>query len=369
MTSAPTSTILGEALPRLAALPRAGLLGAPTPVQPLAGLAQVYVKRDDLTAADYGGNKIRKLDFLLGEARRDGCGAVLAFGYAGSNFVAATAWHARKLGLSTLAGLLPQCPAAYVVGNLSVSLHCGAELFVGGSPATLAATAVARSLRRLAREGRAPRWMAPGGSNALGALGFVEAAFELRRQIDAGELPAPRSLYVPFSSMGTVAGLVTGLALAGLPTQVIAVQVVGETLAGRARLGRLLADLAVLLRRHGVAVPEAETLLARVVIRTEFYGGEYACRTDAAAAAVARFTAAAGARADSAYTGKALACLYADAATRNLAAPALYWHTFSATALPPGVPLAPASAAPHALRHHWTLERAGLHGLPLLCSH
>ncbi|NGY06268.1 1-aminocyclopropane-1-carboxylate deaminase/D-cysteine desulfhydrase [Solimonas terrae] len=343
---------LADAFPRLAALPRAGLIARATPIEPLAAVDGVHVKRDDLSAADYGGNKIRKLDFLLADAVARRRRELTVFGYAGSNFVAATSWHARKLGLHTIAGLLPQRAADYVVDNLSISLHCGSTLFVRDRDAALAAEALARTLRSLVA-GRLPYWIPPGGSNALGALGFVDAAFELRAQIDADLMPRPAALYVPFSSMGTVAGLCVGLALAGLPVPIMAVQVVGDRHAGRTALLRLLSRLVTLLKRYGVVVAEPERLLAGVTIRSEFFGGEYARATPAVDDAIDRFVTASGARADSAYSGKALACLYADLLRPGRRAPMLYWHTFSASALPPDVSRASAGQAPPALRCYW----------------
>src|SRR5882724_8094328 len=177
---------LFDQYPRLGeAHPVAGLLTGPTPVEPLAGADGVFIKHDDLTASDYGGNKIRKLDFLLADIRARGRKTAMAFGYAGSNFVAATAWHGRKLGLNTIAGLLPQVPADYIADNLSVSLATGARLFVRDTQPALIAEAAVRSAAAWAREGVAPVWIPPGGSNAIGALGFVNAGLELRQQIDA----------------------------------------------------------------------------------------------------------------------------------------------------------------------------------------
>ena len=75
-----------------------GLL-RPTPLESAAGLADTWIKRDDRSAEGYGGNKIRKLDFVLAEARDRRRPAIVCFGYAGSNFVAATAWHARAVGI------------------------------------------------------------------------------------------------------------------------------------------------------------------------------------------------------------------------------------------------------------------------------
>lgn len=325
---------LFDAHPRLAVLPRAGIFLTPTPVQALPGSEGTWVKRDDLSNSEFGGNKIRKLDLLLGEARAQRRRCLLAFGYSGSNFVAATAWHGRRLGLDTIGLLLPQADAPYVADNLATCAAAGAKLALGNSSAGLVSQALARSLRRLVTQGRWPYWMPPGGSTPLGALGFVNAAYELRAQIEAGLCPEPERITVAFSSMGTVAGLAIGLALAGLRSRVVAVQVVSTQFASRAKLDRLIAQTQALLRRYDPAIPARA---APVEIRTEFYGQDYAVPTAATRAAMQRFQTASGARSDSAYSGKALAGLYADLA-QGLAGPSLYWHTFNAGGRPGGVP-------------------------------
>jgi 1-aminocyclopropane-1-carboxylate deaminase/D-cysteine desulfhydrase-like pyridoxal-dependent ACC family enzyme len=340
-----------EALPRLRQrAPVAGLLAAATPVQPLEG-ARVWLKRDDLTAPDYGGNKVRKLDFLLAGALEAGARELVCFGYAGSNFVAATAWHGRKLGLSTLGFLLPQVPADYVADNLAVSLHCGAELRLRRARTGVAAAALARSARSLLLRGRHPFWIPPGGSSPAGVLGFVNAALELARQVRDGELPEPDFIYVPFSSMGTVAGLAIGAVLAGLGARIMAVQVVDAGLAGRAKLATLIAAT---LRELGEGLLAVEPVLERVTLRTEFYGGEYARATPAARSAIVRFQAGSGARADSAYSGKALAALYADLDAGLLKnSHALYWHTFNRHGRPAEVRLPRPGTVPRALRRYF----------------
>jgi D-cysteine desulfhydrase len=331
---------LFDAFPRLGVFPRAGLLDGVTAVQRMPGLDGVWIKRDDLSAADFGGNKIRKLDLLLAQAQADGRRELLAFGYSGSNFVAATAWHGRKLGLTTQAVLLPQADAPYVADNLATGLHAGAQLYLAHSTGAAVARAALLSALSLLRRGHAPLWIPPGGSSPLGALGFVNAAFELKAQIDAGLMPAPARLYVAFSSMGTVAGLAIGLALAGLPTRIEAVQVVGQAFASESKLDRLVGRTLRLLRRTDPSACPAR--IAEVRIRNEFYGSGYALASPSAKASMQRFEAATGARSDSAYSGKAIAALYADHDTGRLQAPALYWHTFNAHGRPPGVdPLPP----------------------------
>ena len=224
--------------------------------------------------------------------------------------------------------LLPQADAPYVADNLATSRAAGAELAFGRSTAGLVAQAVARSARRLIGQGRWPYWMPPGGSTPLGALGFVNAAFELRAQIDAQLCPEPERIYVAFSSMGTVAGLAIGLALAGLRSRVVAIQVVSDRFASRGKLDALIGRTQQLLRQLDPAIP---AMTAPVEIRTEFFGSDYAVPTEATKAAMQVFEESTGARSDSAYSGKALAGFYADTNAAE-SGTTLYWHTFNVRA-------------------------------------
>lgn len=346
-----------EAHPRLAAaLPVAGLLRGATPVTPLPDGSGVFLKRDDLSAADYGGNKIRKLDFLLAGARQRGARELVVFGYAGSNFVAATAWHGRRLGLHTIGYLLPQFPAGYVADNLRVGLHAGAELLLAPSTAALARAAALRSVRGLVRHGRWPVWIPPGGSSPLGVVGYVNAALELRRQVQAGELPEPDDIYVAFSSMGTVAGLALGLELARMRSRIVAVQVVDRRFCSPEKLRRLLDRSGKFLQRLAPDLRFGAAAQERIRVRTEFLGAEYGRPTEATRAAMQRF-AVSGAQADSAYSGKALACLYHDLDAGTLRGKSvLFWHTFNGHGLPPGVGRGSPAHVPAGLETYFVRE-------------
>ena len=115
---------LFERYPGLAAWPVAGIAALPTPLEALPGLdgelglAGITVKRDDLTNATYGGNKVRKLDLLLGRALADGCRSVITFGAYGSNHALATAVHAASLGLEPHVVLSPQAPGPFAAATL-----------------------------------------------------------------------------------------------------------------------------------------------------------------------------------------------------------------------------------------------------------
>lgn len=343
---------LFAAWPKLAdRLPVAGLLAGPTPVVALE--PGVHVKRDDLSAPDFGGNKVRKLDFLLADAQAGAARELLTFGYAGSNFVAATAWHGRKVGLRTVAYLLPQPAHEYSGTNLAVGLAAGAELHVLPNSAVIGVAAVLRSAGALLRHGTAPAWIPPGGSSPKGVVGFVNAAFELKAQVEAGQLPQPDAIYVPFSSMGTVAGLALGCELAHLRARIEAIQVAPDRYASWPKLERLVRETEEWLRRLAPSLPQTRAL-ERVRIRKEFLGPGYAQAIPEGTAAMQRFRAAGGERADPTYTGKALAALYHDLAVGRLRGQAaLYWHTLSARALPDGVRRPAAADVPSALRPYF----------------
>ena len=166
-------------------LPYVALGEFPTPIIRLErlgrdiGLDQLYVKNDGLSGRVFGGNKIRKLEFTLGQALRVGAKEVMTFGAAGSNHALATAVCARQVGLRSISLLTPQPNARYVQRNLLMSYHCGAELHHYPNRRLRALGARLQLLRHRLLTGRYPLVIPPGGSSPLGVMGFVNAAFEL----------------------------------------------------------------------------------------------------------------------------------------------------------------------------------------------
>jgi 1-aminocyclopropane-1-carboxylate deaminase/D-cysteine desulfhydrase-like pyridoxal-dependent ACC family enzyme len=204
----------------------------PTPVEPvpelarLLGLRSFFVKRDDISGCAYGGNKVRKLEFLLGQALAESRRAVITFGAVGSNHVRATAVYGGQLGLQVHAVLAPQLSTPYLEANLLADREAGAHLhFVDSMSQALRRGAELRDEITL-RDGVEPFVIPFGGTNARGTIGFVNAAIELHGQIEAGALPEPDFVYLPYGSTGTASGLAIGLAAVGLRTCVVGVRVV-----------------------------------------------------------------------------------------------------------------------------------------------
>lgn len=328
-----------------AGLPHVDLCDLPTPVTSAARAGQelgidLYVKHDDATAADYGGNKPRKLEFLLAQAVAAGAREVLTFGFAGSNHATATAVYAQRVGLGSISMLLVQPPEQYVRDNLLISHAAGAELHHHRGVPSLAADLALVMVAHRFRHGRFPHTIPAGGSSPVGVTGFVNAAFELRGQVEAGLLPEPSAIYTAMGSMGTAAGLALGLRAAGLKSQVVAVRVVEDRWAGWKKLATLHSKTGAFLRSIDPGFPVDELRPSSLMIREGFLGDGYGHFTAAGANATALLRDLEGIELDGTYSAKAFAALCEDARSGGLAGePVLFWDTNNPR------PLRPAAAA------------------------
>jgi D-cysteine desulfhydrase len=328
---------LAARFPTLAArLPRLALGEFPTPLDEhgwlagQSGPAALLVKRDDLSGVTYGGNKVRKLEYLLADARAQGCDAVLTYGSVGSNHALATSLYARQLGLACYAVLLDQPPTPKVAAILRWHLALGTRLvyaasFARSGPAAAAAMA--------AHPGGAARvydipW---GGSNWLGSVGFVNAALELADQCTAMHCRPPEFIYLPAGTLGTVLGLCLGLALAGLDdVRMVAARVVPGKSSALDRLAGAAGELNQRLRALDPTIPLVGDPLRMLELRDEFLGAGYADETPAALGAVADAASRCGLKLEGTYSGKAWACLRHDAASGRLSGRrVLFWNTYS----------------------------------------
>ncbi len=323
---------LGERVPRvmLASLPtpviRRGWPGNPD--------RSVWIKRDDLSSPLYGGNKIRKLEFLLGRALSENRKAVMTFGVVGSNHVLATARCSKKLGLACIAILSRQPRTSYLPANLAAVARSGAKTCDYPNIGEQAAAAVTELRREKKRAGIYPLIIPAGGSNATGATGFVNAAFELRMQIDQGLLPEPAFIYMAMGTIGSVAGLGLGLAAAGLNSRIIAVKVVDDSVANPRVLKSLWRRTVMRLRKYDENFPDLPFDPERFDVREQYLGAGYARGTPEGLQAIA-IGGKLGLRLEGTYTGKTLAAMNDDLADPNFAAYTLFWNTANSRALPP----------------------------------
>ena len=293
-----------------------------------SGNRSLSVKHDDQTSNIYGGNKVRKLEYILQRAQDRGAERIATFGAVGSNHALATAIFAREFGLDCTCFLAHQRRTPNIPRTLNMHLELGTELVrYGGGVDRL------ELFRRYLQNRRT--WVIPlGGTCWLGAVGFVNAGLELAAQIDSGELETPDRLYIANGTMGSVAGLAIGIAIAGLPIEIHAVRVADNRFAKREVLDRLMKKTTTLLNRLDPSIPLEAATRTRIIWRDDFYAGGYAAVDDATTYAVEYARDNLGLALDTTYTGKAMAALLHDLDVSSDGASTLFWNTYNSRPLP-----------------------------------
>ena len=238
----------------LSRFPRIALGHLPTPLERMDRMRALlgpecptlYVKRDDCTGLATGGNKTRKLEFLMGEALVQGANAVITFGAIQSNHARQTAAAAAKLGfycdLILVDMVLREGEAYRRSGNVLLDGILGARIHGVGADQSVAK--LQEVTAEHARAGRKAYVVPMGGSNAVGSLGYVAAFDEIATQARALDLNVDAIMFAT-SSGGTQAGLMVGAALAGSATRIMGVNVYKDNVADVAggKIGRYVESL------------------------------------------------------------------------------------------------------------------------------
>ena len=222
---------------------------------PSAPGGEVWVKDDGAYGSIYGGNKVRKLEWILPDAAARGRRTIVTVGALGTNHGLATALYARERGMRCAVALVDQPVDDHVRRQLVRLERSGARLYkTRGRLRTYAAAPWIMLRHADPRRLRLPYFLTVGGSTPVGCTGFVEAALELAEQVEEGVLPEPSHVVVPLGSGGTAAGLAAGLRLAGLRTRVVGIVVNDKTPVGASVVAKLASRTLDLLRRHGAPV-------------------------------------------------------------------------------------------------------------------
>lgn len=277
----------------------------------------LLAKRDDLSASALGGNKVRALELLLAGVGPDH--RLLTIGSTGSTHALAVALYGSRLGAVTEVVTWPQEENA-ISRETARRLLTRARVTAARSPvdAYLRAT-----LRRATRD---VHWIPAGGSCAPGVLGHASAALEFVAQRQREGLPLPAQVVVPLGSGGTAAGLLLGLAIAGVTTRVVGVRVVPRSVGNRWHVMRLARQgRALLARLSGEQVPGLDA--ERLEIAQDAYGGAYGRETEIARNAAQLLRVTGGPGLDGTYSAKA----FGHALARARGAPedsVLFWLTF-----------------------------------------
>ena len=316
--------------------PRTTLCHRPTPIEAMPRLGEalgglsLFIKRDDCTGLATGGNKTRKLEFLLGEALREGADMLVTHGAVQSNHVRQTAAAACRMGLKCHALLERRVqdagPGYETSGNVLLDKVFGTTIEYRPAGLDMNAEAAAAA-ERLRAEGHRPYFIPGGGSNATGALGYVDCAQEIVAHC-AGEDRDFDWIVTATGSTGTHAGLVAGLHALGSAMPVMGISV-------RQPQDKQIAAV------HGLAVKTAEKLgteappAAKVLVDDGYVGPGYGIPAESTLEAIAMTARTEGILLDPVYSAKGMAGLIG-LARQGVLKPTdrvLFLHTGGATAL------------------------------------
>lgn len=289
----------------------------PTPLEQVRlERGSFWIKRDDQSSPEYGGNKVRKLEFILAHARSIGARRLITAGAAGSHHALATTLFGRRSGFNVTLVLFPQPLTDHVREVLLMDRALGAQL---RWVSRMTSVPAGITLARMASWHERPFVVAPGGSDAHGTLGYVNAALELAQQA----AQPPQLVVAAAGTMGTVAGLAIGFELLQWPTRIAAIRITSRLVTNERALAALIRATCALLGRHGVAV-DPERAGARIELVHSQVGLGYGKSTEAAEAAIQLFGEL-NIQLEVSYTAKAAAELLARLQQPNV----LYWHTLS----------------------------------------
>jgi D-cysteine desulfhydrase len=297
----------------------------PTPVKAITELANnAWIKQDDLTHPNYGGNKIRKLDFILADIKRQQKKHVITFGATGTNAGVATAMMCYRNQLKCTVYLFEQPLSQTVKDNLALMQAYGAELIYCGS---LLKTVLSFYCSRY-RLHRDSYFLWAGCSNSVATFAYINAAFELKQQIDNQDLPEPEHIFVPVGSCSTLAGLTLGAKLCGLNSKVVGIRVAPAYLGPfpactEGEVNKVIKQAVTQMRSWGIGdlspIPDCS-------FSDEFYGKGYGIASKSSEQAISRFKEI-GIKLENTYTGKAAAAFIEQLDKSKK--PQLFWQTFN----------------------------------------
>ncbi|MFQ5832884.1 MAG: 1-aminocyclopropane-1-carboxylate deaminase/D-cysteine desulfhydrase [Candidatus Thorarchaeota archaeon] len=309
-------------------LPRIRLAHLPTPLQQMKNLGdsldlrELWIKRDDLTGISFGGNKTRKLEYVVGDAKDKGADTLVTVGAVQSNHCRQTAAVAAREGLRCILLLAGEEPQDYT-GNLLLNRLFGAEIkfFPDDSLMDLndRLSSVMETLQEL---GLQPYGIPTGAFMPVGSLGYINAMVELKEQCEASGF-TPERIIVAIGTGGTLAGMLIGTKVAELDLDVVGVTVLhnAQTTEKRVRemVSRTLHDYPDLL----------DSFEPKVIVDDRFVGQGYGILDDGVRSAIQMFAKMEGVVLDPVYTGKAGLALLRMALAGELSSetPTLFWHT------------------------------------------
>lgn len=309
-------------------------------------LSSLYIKDDSYTNEYFGGNKIRKLEYFIGEYLRENnytrIQRMVTLGFKGSNHCVSTSMVAKDMGCSCSVFLKDQHPAPYVDRNTQLHLKLGTHIWTDEHLECEKPFPSLEDLEPLVDSDEHVLWVPPGGTHPSSHWGFVNAAMEMAYQwvseswdprgwslqdfVNFSE-QAPDKIYMACGTTGSCLGLMVGLKLLGWKTQVVAVQVVPEFLVSEFTLMKALKKFNKTLVSHGLK--EIDWSFEDFKVHKGAYGEGYAIPTVESEQAVLKMRRQEGIELEWTYTGKVIDALQQDLARGELMGQkVIFWNTY-----------------------------------------
>ncbi|MFX1406485.1 MAG: 1-aminocyclopropane-1-carboxylate deaminase/D-cysteine desulfhydrase [Promethearchaeota archaeon] len=300
---------------------------------------KIFIKRDDRNHHIYGGNKLRKFEFIFGKILKKRKKAVVTNGGIGTNHGLACTITCRELNLKCDLFLFEQPLTWHVQRSLLLFDYFGANLHLGKGDIS---TFIKFLLFKLVH----PKYflMFPGGSplfgigSSLGTIGFINAMFELKKQIDEGLIPEPDAIFIAGGSVGTAAGLIAGCKLLGLRSKVHVVAVYTDLTSNPSSVMKNANKAIKYLKKKDKSIPNVEIKEDDFVFITGYLGSGYGIKTIRGQNAVDKVYELEGKKRnfklETTYTGKAMAALFDYLKEReNKNKNILFWNTYNSNDL------------------------------------
>ncbi len=320
------------------------------------GCPNLWIKRDDESSTIYGGNKVRMMEFVLADAKSKKRCALVCWGSLGSNQVMSSCIFGRHLGFDKISVVLNQQPIHdYVRRNLRIDAGLGARMDYATSSLELTLKLLIKYLGYCNPfTGKRPYLVPMVGSSALSCLGYVNAAFELKQQIEDGLMPEPDFIFITVGTGGTMAGLQLGLRMAGLKCAVVGVRVLDRIFSNERMIAWEINRTVRFLRWRG-CIPDFPLYSASDIrLLHDYFGEAYAGPTREGAAAIEITEKSEGLPLDVTYTGKTMAALMDFAKEHHGSKKViLFWHTLNSVDLSPFLKNAPDPSGLPAKFHHF----------------
>lgn len=296
---------------------------------------EVYIKRDDKDHHIYGGNKLRKFEFIFGDALKRNKKGIITLGGIGSNHALAAAIITKELGLNCKLYLSLQPLTWHVQRSLLLYNYFNAKVHLSKSfEISLFKSVMFRLFHRkyyLMSFGGTPLF---GIGTPLGSIGFINAIFELKQQIDQNLLPEPDIIFVAAGSTGTAAGLTAGCKLLGLKTKVYFVKVSLKMVVNPSALMKIANKSIKYLQKRDKSIPDVLITEDDFKMVDGYMGSAYGVKTKSSQKAVDVLNELEGKKRDfrleTTYTGKAMAALLDHFSLKeNEHQKVLFWNTYN----------------------------------------